>query len=54
MAARRSSAGTRRSWPPVMPYTWALAAAPVLRRLFQGDLERLRDLVVDPAGSGAA
>jgi uncharacterized membrane protein len=38
---------------PVLPYVWALAAAPVLRRLFQGDLERLRDLVLDPAAAGA-
>ena len=39
---------------PIMPYAWALAAAPVLRRLFQGDLERLRDLIVDPAAAGTA
>ncbi len=38
---------------PVMPYAWAVAAAPVLGRLFQGDLERLRDLVVDRAATGA-
>jgi len=36
---------------PVLAHTWALAAAPVLRRVFQGDLERLRDLVTEPTAA---
>lgn len=31
--------------PPVLPYLSSLALAPILRRVFQADLERLRDLV---------
>lgn len=31
--------------PPVLPYLSSWALAPILRRVFQADLERLRDLV---------
>lgn len=30
---------------PVLPYAWAVAAAPVMRAIFQADLHHFRDLV---------
>lgn len=38
---------------PVLPYAWAMLAAPVMSRIFQDDLLRFRDLV-EAAGSSPA